>query len=179
MVLAIGRLVPYKGFDILVRAMRHVDGTLVLIGSGPERSSLEKLARSEGVADKISICGRIDDLRPYFAAASVFALPSLTRAEAFGVVQLEAMAAGIPVINTELDSGVPEISVNGLTGITVPPRDANALAQAVQLLLDNPCLRAQLSKAARNRVLSEYTVDMMVQRTLSLYDDVIVSSNRS
>ena len=85
--------------------------------------------------------GHVDEVAPYFKAASMVVIPSTTRAEAFGVVQLEAMVLGIPVINTDIPSGVPEVSVHGQTGLTVPPKDAEALADAINKLLDNEPLR--------------------------------------
>ncbi len=173
LILAVGRLVPYKGFDILIRAMKHIDAQLLLIGTGPQRDALAGLAESEGVARKIVMLGRVEDIGPYFAAASLFVLPSVTRAEALGLVQLEAMAAGLPVINTDIDSGVPEVCIDGETGITVPPRDVAALSEAMSLLLDRKDLREQLGQAARARVNAEYTADLMAARTLSVYAEIL------
>jgi rhamnosyl/mannosyltransferase len=104
MLLAIGRLVYYKGFDVLVEAMRHLAGHLVVIGDGPLRHSLEARAAALGVHDKVTFAGEIgnDQLAPYYKAAQVFVLPSVARSEAFGIVQVEALASGIPVINTNL-----------------------------------------------------------------------------
>ena len=121
LILGVGRLVPYKGFHFLIRAMKHVDAKLILIGAGPQSSDLARLAASEGVENKLIMLGPVDNLSPYFSAARVFVLPSCNRSEAFGIVQLEAMAAGLPVINTDIDSAVPEVCVNGETGITIPP----------------------------------------------------------
>jgi glycosyltransferase involved in cell wall biosynthesis len=172
-ILAVGRLVPYKGFDILIRAMKPVDAKLLLIGSGPEHSTLARLAAAEGVERKVAMLGRVEDIRPYFAAASFFVLPSVTRAEAFGMVQLEAMAAGLPVINTDIDSAVPEISVDGKTGITVAPHDVEALSNAIRLLLEKRDLRDQLGAAARAKVNAEYTADLMAERTFDVYSRVL------
>ena len=121
-ILAVGRLVPYKGFDILIRAMKNVKARLLLVGDGPQYDSLMRLAASEGVDTTITMLRRVEDVRPYFSAAAFFVLPSVTRAEAFGIVQLEAMAAGLPVINTNIDSGVPGVCIDGRMGITVPAR---------------------------------------------------------
>jgi glycosyltransferase involved in cell wall biosynthesis len=172
-VLAVGRLVPYKGFDILIRAMKNADAHLVLIGSGPERGSLSALVTAAGVAQKVTMLGRVEDVRPYFAAAAVFVLPSITRAEAFGLVQLEAMAAGLPVVNTDVDSGVPEVSVNGVTGITVAPGDADALSRAMTTLLDGLELRRQMGRAAQERVNSEFTSDLMAARISAIYSNAL------
>jgi glycosyltransferase involved in cell wall biosynthesis len=176
-ILAVGRLVPYKGFDILIRAMKNIDAKLLLVGSGPQYNALMKLAASEGVAAKVIMPGRVEDVRPYFSAATIFVLPSLTRAEAFGIVQLEAMAAGIPVINTDIDSGVPEICVDGLTGITVPPRNVAALSEAMRLLLDRKDIRDKYGRAARTKVNAEYTCDLMAERIFSVYSDVLRESS--
>ena len=117
--------------------------------------------------------GRVEDVGPYFAAASFFVLPSVTRAEAFGLVQLEAMAAGLPVINTDIDSGSAEISLDGRTGITVPPRNVNALSEAMNLLLDRNDLRDQYGETAKARVYSEYTSEVMASRIFSVYSEIL------
>lgn len=173
LLLAVGRLVPYKGFETLIRAMKAINGHLLLIGTGPQRKFLMELIAAEGLKTKVSMLGHVDNLAPYFAAASVFVLPSLTRAEAFGIVQLEAMAAGLPVINTDLASGVPEICPHGKTGITVPPGDPFALAQAAQMLLESKNLRLSYGEAGRIRVKAEYTADLMTRRILSAYSEVL------
>jgi glycosyltransferase involved in cell wall biosynthesis len=173
LVLAVGRLVPYKGFDVLIRAMKHVDGRLLLIGDGPQNAILASLIKAEGVQHKVTMQGRVADLNPYFEAASLFVLPSVTRAEAFGLVQLEAMAAGAPVINTDIDSGVPEVSLNGKTGITVPPGDAIALSSSVNLLLDRDDLRKQFGEAGKARMQAEFTADLMAERTMSIYREIL------
>ena len=173
LILSVGRLVAYKGFDVLIRAMRHVDAKLILVGTGPDSAMLSKLSASEGVDHKVTMLGHVDDIAPYFAAASIFAFPSLNRAEAFGIVQLEAMAAGLPVVNTDIDSAVPEVCIDGKTGLTVQPGDTIALADALKLLLDRRDLREQFGKAARARVNTEYTARLMAERTLSLYSEVL------
>jgi rhamnosyl/mannosyltransferase len=173
LILAVGRLVPYKGFDILIRAMKHVDAKLLLIGAGPEYNALSTLAVSERVDGKIALLGRVDDIRPYFAAASFFVLPSVTRAEAFGMVQLEAMAAGLPVINTYVDSAVPEVSIDGQTGITIAPRDVAGLSSAMRLLLDRRDLRDRFGESAKTRVNNEFNADLMAERTISLYSEAL------
>lgn len=173
LVLAVGRLVPYKGFDILIRAMRRIDADLVIAGTGPQEEKLRMLAREQGVEGKVSMPGRVEDLVPLFEAASLFILPSISRAEAFGLVQLEAMAAGVPVINTCVDSGVPEVSIHGMTGLTVEPGNVDALVDAVNHLLHDEALRTTFGERARQRVEKEFTVDLMVARTLALYGDVV------
>lgn len=169
LILAAGRLVAYKGFDVLIRAMKNVDAKLLLIGSGPQERTLRELAAREGVLHKVEMRGRVPDLRPWFRQASVFVLPSTTRAEAFGIVQLEAMAAGLPVINTDLQSGVPEVSVHGETGITVPAGSSEALSDAIKMLLGREDLRRTFGANARARVQTEFTADRMAERTMAVY----------
>jgi rhamnosyl/mannosyltransferase len=176
-VIAVGRLVPYKGFDVLVRSMKNVDGTLLLIGSGPQEDEVRELIEREEVSSKVVMLGKVDDIRPYYRAATIFVLPSRTRAEAFGLVQLEAMASGLPVINTTIDSGVPELSIHGETGLTVPPDDAPALGNAIRLLLADEPLRRRFASAARLRVADEFTANQMAMRVLALYEEVL--SNHS
>ncbi len=143
LVITVGRLIYYKGFDVLVRAMKDVDGALVIIGEGPLRPELEAQARDLGIADRVHFLGEIHnrDIAAYYHASDVFALASVARSEAFGIVQLEAMACGLPVVNTGLDSGVPFVSLDGLTGLTVPPGDSVALSRALNKLLDDDELR--------------------------------------
>jgi glycosyltransferase involved in cell wall biosynthesis len=172
LLIAVGRLVYYKGFEYLIRAMARIDATLLLVGDGPLRQPLERLAHELGVANRIEFLGEMQprEIVPYYHAADIFVLPSIARSEAFGIVQLEAMACGKPVVNTNLASGVPFASLDGVTGITVAPANVNALAGAINQLLDDPSLRSAYGEAARRRVQSEFTVAAMVERTRDLYE---------
>jgi glycosyltransferase involved in cell wall biosynthesis len=177
LVISVGRLVYYKGFDVLIRAMADVRGKLVIVGEGPLRSELQSLAARLGVTDKVVFAGEVNNagVMPYYHAADLFALASVARSEAFGIVQIEAMAAGLPVVNTSLDSGVPFVSLAGESGLTVPPGDAPALAAAINRLLDDQSLRQSLGQAGVRRARREFSLDTMLRRTLSLYEGVIQS----
>jgi len=177
LVLAVGRLVYYKGFEYLVRAMADVRATALIAGDGPLRAALSAEAARLGVGDRVVLLGRVDDaeLKACYYACDVFALPSVERSEAFGIVQLEAMACGRPVVNTWLDSAVPHVSIDGLTGLTVPPGDPKALAAALSALLDDPTRRAAMGAAARQRVLEEFGAELMTQRTLEVYREIRVA----
>jgi glycosyltransferase involved in cell wall biosynthesis len=173
-VLSVGRLIYYKGFEYLVRAMADVRGTALIAGGGPLAVALRAEAARLGVTDRFVLLGHVNDadLKACYHACDVFALPSVKRSEAFGIVQLEAMACGRPVVNTRLDSAVPHVSLDGLTGLTVPPADSAALAAALNALLDDPAWRAAMSAAARQRVREEFSAELMARRTLDVYREV-------
>jgi len=175
LVISVGRLVYYKGFEYLIRAMAQVRGKLLIIGDGPLREKLQALAAGPNLSEKVIFAGEIqnEQVTPYYHAADVFALASVARSEAFGIVQIEAMAAGLPVVNTQLDSGVPFVSLHGQTGLTVPPADPDSLAHAISHLLDDQELRLKLGSAARARARQEFSLNAMTSRTLALYEKVM------
>ena len=179
-VISVGRLIYYKGFEYLIRAMTEVEGHLLIVGDGPLRGELEALARRLGVSGRVTLLGEIQnrDVTPFYHASDVFALASTARSEAFGIVQLEAMAAGLPVVNTRLASGVPFVSPDGVSGITVPPEDPSALAEAINRLLDDSGLRETFGAAGRRRVAEEFSAEVMAARTLDLYREISNSPAR-
>jgi rhamnosyl/mannosyltransferase len=174
-VLCVGRLNYYKGVEYLVRAMAGVEAPLVVAGDGDRRNSLETLAADLGVADRVHFLGYVDEstLHYCYEHADVFVLPSVEPSEAFGIVQLEAMAYGTPVVNTALRTGVPWVSQHEETGLTVPPRDEDALAAAIERLLGNDEERAAMGAAGRARVESEFTEAGMLDRIELVYDDLM------
>ncbi len=179
-VLGVGRLIYYKGFETLVGAMADVRATALIAGDGPLSGALEAEVARLGVADRVVLLGRVNDadLKAYYHACDVFALPSVERSEAFGIVQLEAMACGKPVVNTRLDSAVPHVSLDGLTGLTVPPGDRAALAAALNALLDDPARRAAMGAAGRQRVREEFSAELMARRTLEVYREIALGAAR-
>src|SRR5262249_14186020 len=148
---------------------------LVIIGDGPLRAQLEQEARYCGIGDRVFFLGGLqnEETIPFYHAADIFALASIARSEAFGIVQLEAMACSTPVVNTNLDSGVPYVSLDRVTGLTVPPADSEALAHAIQRLLDWPTQRLEYGMSAYRRVREEFSLDVMVRRMLQLYAEVM------
>ena len=173
LLLSVGRLVYYKGFEYLIRAMREVKATLLIVGEGPLRHSLEQEARAAGVAERVIFLGAVSGITPYYHACDAFVLSSVSRSEAFGIVQLEAMACGKPVVNTQLQSGVPFVSVDGATGSTVVPRDPLEMAKALNRLLNDHELRQKYGNAALQRVRTEFTIGAMVKRTLDVYEQIL------
>jgi glycosyltransferase involved in cell wall biosynthesis len=174
LIVALGRLVAYKGFDVLVRALVGLDATVVIIGDGPLGESLPALAHRLGVADRLLLVGRCerDRIKAYLHAARAFVFPSVTRAESFGIAQLEAMAASLPIVNTALPTAVPRVARDGLEALTVPPGDADALANALTRLLDDPPLARGLGAAGRRRVGALYDRATFVARLQEVYRDV-------
>ena len=173
--LFVGRLVGYKGVDVLLKAVRDLDAETIIIGDGPLRASLETLARDLGVADRVRFLGEvpIDHLLAWYQTCDAFVLPSVTRQETFGMVQLEAMVCGRPVVSTELGTGVSWVNRHEDTGLIVKPGDAADLHRALARLLGDPLLRQRLGAAARERVLSQFTAERMCSTTRTLYHEII------
>lgn len=173
-ILFVGRLVYYKGVDVLLRAMANVeDAVLVVVGKGPEREALQELTSELGITDRVRFLGFVseDDLPVYYSIADLFVLPSVSSSEAFGIVQVEAMMYGVPVVNTSLDTGVASVSRDGETGLTVPPDDVEALTEAIQTLLSDPEMRVEFSTAARVRA-QDFEKGHVVGQYAELYDEV-------
>jgi glycosyltransferase involved in cell wall biosynthesis len=163
-IVTVGRLVGYKGHDVLIRAMQTIEGYATIIGEGPLLAELQQLAIALGVSDRIRFAGRRtrDEIKQIFHSARVFAFPSVTEAEAFGIVQVEAMAAGLPIVNTDLDTPVPLVARHELEALTVPPNNPQALARALNRILDEPALAERLGSAGQKRAFDEF--DQLVFR---------------
>jgi glycosyltransferase involved in cell wall biosynthesis len=172
----IGRLVPFKGVDVLLRALEHVpDLKLDVVGTGPELPRLRTLAQALAINDRVRWWGEYPDadLPRRMADADFLVLPSVTVEEMFGLVVLEAMAAGRPVITTALPSAVREVNVPGTTGLEVPLRDVAALAHALETLSHDPELCSRLGQAGQRRVAEHYTQMAMAERHVALYERII------
>jgi rhamnosyl/mannosyltransferase len=174
----IGRLVAYKGLDILLRALERVpELRLDIVGSGPEGPRLRTLAQALAITDRVRWYGEYpdEDLPRRMADADFLVLPSVTVQEMFGLVVLEAMAAGRPVITTALPSAVREVNVPDETGLEVPLRDVPALAQALETLSRDPDRRRAMGEAGRRRVAERFTQGAMAERHIELYERIVVS----
>lgn len=172
--LSVGRLIYYKGFEYAIRAIKDTEANLLIIGQGPLLNSLKKEVHELGVQDRVFFLGGLTDeqMCGAYKACDIYLMPSIARSEAFGLVQLEAMSFGKPVINTKLDSGVPYVSLDNLTGLTVPPRNSSALASAINKLLGDRKLLETFGKAAKLRADSEFSPKLMAQRTCDLYKTI-------
>ena len=172
-VFALGRHVSYKGFDVLLQAMSRLpdDAQLILGGTGPLTRELRQQAKTQGIAARVHFIGKIPaaELPAYYQSCDVFCLPSVTQAEAFGIVQVEAMSAGKPVVNTTLGTGVNFVSQDGVTGLTVPPNHPVALAAALQTLRQDPQKRQQFGAGAQARAEREFSLAAMGERIYAVY----------
>ncbi len=170
--LFVGRLVYYKGCDVLIKAFAKTKDTeLVVVGSGNLEGECRKLVKELGIEKRVTFLGEVSEEELYlqFAMCDVFVLPSVARSEAFGLVQIEAMAFGKPVINTALPSGVPYVSLDKITGLTVPPGDVSALADAMQWMAEHEEEREKMGEQARKRMKEEYRMETMLARVAELY----------
>jgi rhamnosyl/mannosyltransferase len=175
MALFVGRMVPYKGVDILLHALTNVNLRVVLVGDGPLKAEWQQLAADLGLSDRVEFRGEVEqaDQTALYHACDFFVLPSVTRAEAFGMVQLEAMACGKAVVSTLLPTGVPWVNRDRETGLVVRPQDVPALRAALARLVHDPQLRAEMGARGRARVLADFTVQRMIERTTALYGSLV------
>ncbi len=180
--LFVGRLVYYKGCKILIEAFAKAIQSsndkaksckieLTIVGSGPLEDELRRLSESLKLSGKLHFARADSDeeLCQFYAACDVFVLPSVAKSEAFGLVQIEAMSFGKPVINTALESGVPYVSLDGVTGLTVPPSDPEALAAAITWMQQHPKERKEMGINARKRVLENFQMSKTLDSVLSVY----------
>jgi glycosyltransferase involved in cell wall biosynthesis len=173
LVVLLGRLVHYKGAEVLVEAMKDVAATALIVGDGPRRAGAEALAAQLDIADRVVFTGAIDDEErsAYMHAADVFVLPSTNRGEAFGIVQAQAMATGTPSISTEIGTGTSWVNRHGETGLVVPANDPGALARAITELITDDARRAAMGTAAKRRVRGELTSEQMFDALRRVYED--------
>jgi glycosyltransferase involved in cell wall biosynthesis len=167
LLLAVCRLAPQKGLDTAVRALAALpDATLLVLGDGPERTSLEGLADSLGVRERLLLPGRVGDVAALYRRATVVVHPA--RWEGFGLAMLEAMLAGKPVVAARAGSA-PELVADGETGLLVPVDDATALADAVRTLLADPPRAEAMGRAGLERARTEFSVARMAEKTVEVY----------
>lgn len=173
-ILSVGRFTYYKGFEHLIRAIADAPGLrAVIAGQGPLRSRLRALAAELGVAGRVIMPGAVDDqeLVALYRACDVFCLPSVERTEAFGLVLLEAMAHGLPLVTTHVrGSGMNAVNQNGVTGLAVPPADHRALAQALRTVALDNGKRMAMSEACMKRFADAFHINSVRQAIDNLYE---------
>jgi glycosyltransferase involved in cell wall biosynthesis len=167
---AVGRLVPQKGLDVLLRAIVELPAaTVVLVGEGDEEARLRALARRLDVADRVSFRGWVDEPRRLLPSFDLFALPS--RFEGFPLAVLEAQLAEVPVVAANVGS-VAEAVIHDQTGLLVPPDDPQALASALGALISDAPSRRRLGRAGRELVLDGFTAEHMARAFERLYGEL-------
>ena len=172
-VVCVSRLVEEKGQRVLVRALAHLPGaTLLLGGDGPDRPALEALVEELGLVDRVELLGYVPDKWALLAAADVFCFPSTWTLEGFGIVSVEAMLLGKPVVATTVGP-IPEVVEDGVTGICVAPGDPAALATALSALLGDPERAECLGRAGRERARRLFSLEAAAERTRSAMAEVV------
>ena len=170
--LFMGRLVPYKGIEILLEALGKLPAArLVIAGDGPQKNQLAALIREWGLVGRVDLVGQVSEVRlqELLSHTRALVLPSTDRSETFGLVQLEAMAAGVPVIASDLPTGVSGVGQEGQTGLLVPPGDVQAWSEAMQAMLDDDARAVAMGQAARRYFLAHYTRDHMLDTLEAWY----------
>ena len=173
LIVAVGRLVGYKGYPVLIEAMKKVNAACMIVGDGKLHDSLAAEILRHGVQDRVTLCGRLayEDIRRLLHASGLFVMPSVSAAETFGISQIEAMACGCAIVNTQLPTGVPSVARNGLEGLTVQPGDVDALVKALNLLLDDADLRIRYGAAARERAREVFTEQAFLAASATVYEE--------
>lgn len=167
--LFVGRLVPYKGLDTLLRAAQDIPCRIALVGTGPLEGVLRREIAERGLQDKVVLLGKVGDLRPYYLGCEFLLLPSRSALEAFGIVQIEAMALGKPVLSSNLPTGVTYVNRDGETGLTFPVGDADALASSTNRLLEDEALRKRLGEEARRRTMREFSYTAIREKVILFF----------
>jgi rhamnosyl/mannosyltransferase len=180
LILFVGKLRYYKGLHYLLRAMTEIPCNLLIIGEGPMESELRNLSISLNLSGKVFFLGEVSDeeLPAYYHACDIFVLPASERSEAFGTVQIEAMASGLPVVCTELGTGTSFVNVHGKTGLVVPAKDPETLATAILSLIGDEQLRQEMGRNARERALQEFALQTMVDRITKVYEEIIKEGSK-
>ena len=170
--LMVGRMTYYKGYHVAIEALSRIEGKLIIVGNGPLEQELRALAKRLQVNDRITWMASVsqENLIALYTAATALWFPSIARSEGFGLVQVEAMACGCPVINTDIPaSGVSWVSQHDVSGLTVPIGNPERLAMEARRLANEPATRKRLSVGAINRAQTEFHSRLMVERSLDIY----------
>jgi glycosyltransferase involved in cell wall biosynthesis len=182
LIVAIGRLTYYKGFDILIQAAAQLKKVRILIvGNGEQQSFLEKKICELGVEDKVTLCGYLPDEELYqlFNSADCLCLPSLERTEAFGLVLLEAMACGVPVVVSDVPgSGMSWVVTTAENGLLFPPGDSQKLIDAITYLMENNKKSRNMAKSGRKVFEERFHIDTIADQIIKTYSQLISYESR-
>lgn len=170
-VLFVGRLVYYKGVEFLIRAMRDVEATLLIVGQGEREPACRAMVGRLGLESRVRFLTNVshEDLPLYYQASDLLVLPSSHSTETFGLVQVEAHASALPSICTALPTGVTFVNVHGVTGLVVPPRDATRLAAAMNQLLDDSRTREAMGRRAQQRAIDCFDIGRCADAMVRIY----------
>lgn len=173
-VLFVGRLRYFKGIEYLIDAMKAVEAKLLIVGAGSEEKRLRARTSNNGLDSKVFFLGEVpyENMPEYFDACDLFVLPSSLRSESFGMVIIEAMACGKPVISTELGTGTSFVNMHGKTGFVVPPKDPGSLSGAINRILLDEALRKEFAVNARKRS-EEFSEDRMNEKIINIYRELL------
>jgi rhamnosyl/mannosyltransferase len=175
-VLFLGCLRAYKGLEFLLRALAGLPGVqAVIAGEGAQGPALKQMAGALGLGERVHFPGRVSQAEALalLHGAALFVLPACQRSEAFGLCQIEAMACGLPVVSTDLPTGVPEVNQHGVSGLIVPPSDPAALAKAIQELMNDEARRRQFGEAGRRRAREFYRAERMAADVADVYREAL------
>ena len=183
LVLGVGRFAYYKGFEYLIQAAEKTpDAHFIIAGDGPGKSKIQNQVIARSLQHRIFLPGQIsrDELIHLFYQCDIFCLPSIERTEAFGLVLLEAMSFGKPLVTTSIaGSGVAEVNLPGVTGLQVPAANAEALAGAIQFLGRNPEIRMKMGQMAKKRFQNHFDIRFVAHRIETVYGDLIQSDKKN
>jgi rhamnosyl/mannosyltransferase len=177
-VFSLGRLVGYKGFEYLIESAKYLPDEYIIVigGTGPLKKHLEELIELNDLSSKVKLLGWIsdEDLSGYYGACDLYVISSIWKTEAFGLVQIEAMSCGKPIVATKIpESGVDWVNKDGYSGINVETENPKALANAITTILNNEQEYEKFSVNAKKRFNELFTLDKMVNNCLSVYEKIM------
>lgn len=177
-IFSLGRFIYYKGFEYLIESAKYLPDNYVILlgGDGELKEKYEQIIRENGLSEKVFLVGKIDqkDLGSYYEACDLFCLPSIAKSEAFGLVMVEAMSFGKPIVATKIKgSGTDWVNHNEITGLNVEPKNPEQLANAFKTILENQEIYSKFSKNAFQRYLNEFTIETEIEKLIKVYRTIL------
>ncbi len=177
-IFSLGRFIYYKGFEYLIESAKYLPDEYIILlgGEGELKKKYEQIISENGLSQKVFLVGRIaqKDLGSYYQACDLFCLPSIAKSEAFGLVMVEAMSFGKPIVATKINgSGTDWVNQDGITGLNVDPENAEELAKAFKTILENPTIYQKFSENAYQRYLNEFTIETEVNKLIDIYRTIL------